>query len=143
MASFTPSGIDDLINALQGADLFDEDTQEDLLKAGAAHLSGIILEEANRAPYNLKFISNKLTKNRKIKRDRDGNYYLTVSVTGKNDRGERNATVAFVLNYGRSEKYGKIVGSYFWTRAVSRAEKTVQPIYENIINEKLEEKGLK
>lgn len=85
---------------------------------------------------------SKLTKPKSIKTDKDGNKYLTVTVSGKNTRGERNATVLFVLNYGRSEPYGKIHGSYFWTRAVQRSERQVLPVYEKIINEELTERGL-
>lgn len=142
MAEFTFEGMDDLIKAMQKADLFDEQTQTELLLAGTAQLRDLIQEEAGRAPYNLKFLSSKLTKQKKVKRDKDGNYYMTVSVSGKNERGQRNATVAFVLNYGRREEFGKIAGSYYWTRAVRRSDNTVVPVYEKIITKKLEERGL-
>lgn len=136
------SSMDGLIKSLEGLDMFDEDMQSKMLNAGADRLMGTIREEANRSGYQLKRISSKLSKARKIKKDKNGNYYMTVTVSGKNERGERNATVAFVLNYGRSEKYGKIQGSYFWTRAVNRTEKTVQGVYENIVTEELRERGL-
>lgn len=142
MAEFSFNGMDELIAAMQEADIFDEATQTELLAAGSEHLRDVIREEVVRAPYNLKFVSQKLTKQRKAKKDKNGNYYMSVSVSGKNERGERNATVAFVLNYGRSEAYGKIPGSYFWTRAVKRSEKTVVPVYEAIITEKYKERGL-
>ncbi|MBQ9169138.1 MAG: hypothetical protein IJX67_12155 [Oscillospiraceae bacterium] len=142
MANLSVSGMDELIAAMQEADIFDEATQTELLAAGSEHLRDVIREEVVRAPYNLKFVSQKLTKQRKAKKDKNGNYYMSVSVSGKNERGERNATVAFVLNYGRSETYGKIPGSYFWTRAVKRSENTVVPVYEAIITEKYKERGL-
>lgn len=141
MAEFECSGMDDLIKAMQGLNLFDEEAQAELLKAGADHLMETIREEAGRSNYQLKSISSKLTQ-RKIKKDKNGNYYTTVSVSGKNSRGERRATVAFVLNYGRSKKYGLIPGSYYWTRAVQRADKTVLPVYEEIVAKKLDERGL-
>lgn len=142
MAEFSFDGMDELIAAMQEADIFDEATQTELLAAGSEHLRDVIREEVVRAPYNLKFVSQKLTKQRKAKKDKNGNYYMSVSVSGKNERGERNSTVAFVLNYGRSESYGKIPGSYFWTRAVKRSENTVVPVYEAIITEKYKERGL-
>ena len=142
MANLSVSGIDELIAAMQKADIFDEATQTELLAAGSEHLRDVIREEVVRAPYNLKFVSQKLTKQRKAKKDKNGNYYMSVSVSGKNERGERNATVAFVLNYGRIEAYGKIPGSYFWTRAGKRSENTVVPVYEAIITEKYKERGL-
>lgn len=136
------SSMDSLIKSLEGLDMFDEDMQSKLLNAGADLLIGTIREEANRSGFQLKRISSKLSKARKIKKDKNGNYYTTVTVGGKNERGERNATVAFVLNYGRSEKYGKIHGSYYWTRAVKRTEKSVQNVYEDIVTKELEERGL-
>lgn len=142
MAEFSFEGMDDLISAMQKADLFDEQTQTELLLSGTAQLRNLIQEEASRSQYNLKFLSSRLTKQKKVKRDKNGNYYMTVSVSGKNKRGERNATVAFVLNYGRREEYGKIEGSYYWTRAVRRSENSVVSVYEKIITNKLEERGL-
>ena len=142
MAELSSDGIDDLIKAMQRADIFDEATQTELLQAGAEHFRDIVRQEVNRAAYDLKFVSSKLSKQKKAKRDKDGNYYMTVTVTGKNERGERNATVAFVLNYGRREEYGKIEGSYFWTRARQRSDLTVVPVYEKIIEEKYKERGL-
>ena len=70
MASFVAEGIDDLVKTLQGADLFDEATQTELLLVGAAHLSGIISEEAGRATYQLKWVPSKLSKSRKAKKDK-------------------------------------------------------------------------
>lgn len=142
MAKFSHDGVDDLINAMQQADLFDEETQTELLQAGTEQFRKIVREEAGRSPHNLKFVLSKLSKQKRAKRDRDGNYYMTVSVTGKNERGERNASVAFVLNYGRREEYGKIAGSHFWTRAARRSDKSVVPIYEKIIGAKYKERGL-
>lgn len=142
MANLSFDGIDGVINALQDADLFTEDIQQELLTAAERHLSEVIRQEIGRAPYDLSFVNKKLTKNRKIKKDKNGDYYLTVSVTGKNSRGERNATVAFVLNYGRREVFGKIEGSYFWTRAVQRSSNSLLPVYEKVITEKYREKGL-
>ena len=144
MASFKleSGSLDTLIKQIASMDMFDEETQEELLNAGADHLIGTIRKEASSATYRLDRIAEKVTKSRKIKKDKNGNCYLTVTPSGKNSRGERNATVAFVLNYGRSEKYGKITGCYFWTRAVKSAEKTVTKIYADLIDKKIKEKGL-
>lgn len=142
MAKLSFEGMDSLIKALHDADLFTEDVQQELLSAGEAHVSDLIRQEISRDPYNLSFVDKKLTRNRKIEKDKNGDYYLYVSVTGKNDRGERNAAVAFVLNYGRREKFGKIEGSYFWTSAVQRSSNSLLPVYEKVITEKYREKGL-
>lgn len=132
----------DMIQALQGLDMFDDETQSKLLNAGSELLMDTIQEEAGRSPYRLKNILAKLSRSSKPKTDKSGMKYVEVTVSGKNERGERNATVAFVLNYGRSKKFGKITGSYFWTRAVKRAEKGVLETYEDVITEQLKERKL-
>ena len=142
LADLTFSGMDELIKTMASADIFDDATQTKLLLAGAEQLRSTIREEGSRSGQDVSRMLSKLQKPRKPKTDEDGNKYLTIGVTGKNSRGERNATVLFVLNYGRSEPYGKIHGSYFWTRAVQRASRDVVPIYEKIINEELEERSL-
>lgn len=135
------SSVDKLIQSLEELDLFDEDMQGKMLNAGADHLMDTIRKEAGSSGYRLSRISSKLSKSRKIKKDKDGNYYTSVTVSGKNERGQRNATVAFVLNYGRSEKYGRIEGSYYWTRAVKRTEQSLQRVYEDIVTEELKERS--
>lgn len=144
MASFDveTGSMDEFVSFLQSQGLFSEDMQEKLLTAGADQLQAEIRTQANRAPYQLQRISSKLSRSRKIKKDKNGNYYMTVTVSGKNEKGERNATVAFVLNYGRSKQFGKISGSYFWTKAVNKTERTILPTYERIVNQELSERGL-
>lgn len=130
-----------VIEALQKADLFDDAASTELLKAGASHLTDTIQEEAGRSSYRLSEISDKAGPS-SVRRDKNGTHYISVSVKGKNARGERLATIAFVLNYGRQKKYGLIAPSYFWTRAVQRAEKSIGRIYENIVNRILKERGI-
>ena len=48
--------VNDLIQALDKADLFDAESQERLLKAGSDHLIEQIKQETNRSTYNLKWI---------------------------------------------------------------------------------------
>lgn len=142
MAEISFDGTDDVIRALSEFDLFDEQTQTKLLEAGYENLRSLIVEEGGRSGQDIGRMLKKLSKPKKAKKDKQGIYYVTVSPSGKNERGERNGAVLFVLNYGRSEPYGKIQGSYFWTRAVRRSERQVLPVYEKIINEELTERGL-
>lgn len=136
------SGIDDLANFLDTNGLFSAEIQTKLLSAGTDHLQSRIKAQAAQSPYQLARIVSKLSKSKKIKKDKNGNYYMSVTISGKNERGERNATVAFVLNYGRSKKFGKINGSYFWTRAVKSAENSMLSVYEDVVNKELKERGL-
>lgn len=142
MAEFEVSSMDELIRAMQDFDLFTDDVQDKLISAGADTLMATIREEAQRSGQDLQRITGKLTKGRVLKKDKNGNRYRVVSISGNNSRGERNGTVAFVLNYGRSEEYGRIEGSYFWTRAVKRTKNSLLPVYEKIINEELTERSL-
>ena len=142
LADVSFEGMDDVIRALSEFDLFDEQTQTKLLTAGTDNLRSLIVEEGGRSGQDVGRMLKKLSKPKKAKTDKQGNYYMTISTSGKNARGERNATILFVLNYGRSEPYGKIQGSYFWTRAVQRSQRQVVPIYEKIINDELTERGL-
>ena len=77
-----------------------------------------------------------------MKKSKNGEYYSIVSLNGKNERGERFATIAFVLNYGRQKKYGLIKGQYFWTRAVKSANNTITQVYEKETSKILDERGL-
>lgn len=140
MAEFEFS-VSDLIQALEKADLFDEESQSRLLEAGSKALIDQIDTETRRSQYNLAWISPKL-KAGKIKKNKNGEYYVTVTVNGKNTRGERLATIAFVFNYGRQKKYGEIKGQYFWTRAVKQTEKILPQIYEREVTNILQERGI-
>lgn len=131
----------DVIQALQKADLFDEESQTRLLKIGSSSLIEQIDAEARRSQYNLKFISPKL-KAGKIKKNKNGDYTVTVTVNGKNPAGERLATIAFVFNYGRQKKYGEIKAQYFWTRAVKQTEKIVPQLYEREVTKIFQERGI-
>ena len=79
---------------------------------------------------------------RKIKYDKSGDPYISITAVGKNEHGERSATVLFVLNYGRQEKYGKIEGTYFWTKGTQNAQKRVNAELEKLLEQKLKERGL-
>ena len=77
-----------------------------------------------------------------IKRDKNGDPYISITAVGKNEHGTRRATVLFVLNYGRAKEYGQITGTYFWTKGVRNAQKRVNAELEKILTQKLKERGL-
>lgn len=131
----------DLIQALEKADLFDESSQSRLLTAGAKVLKDQISSESKRTQFDLKWISPKLNTG-KLKKNKLGEYTVTVTVNSKNERGQRLATIAFVFNYGRQKKYGEIKGQYFWTRAVKQTEKILPQLYEREVTKILQERGI-
>lgn len=141
MANVKIEGMDELILTLQKADIFDEDTQKEMLNAGADIIISNISDEMIRSHFTIGHLTNKLTKT-KIKKNKYGEPQMTVTVKGKNLTGARNATILFVLNYGRSKKYGEIIGDYFWTKGTKKSEKEIQNRLEEIAKEKLKERGL-
>ena len=141
MANVKREGMDDLVLTLQKADIFEDDTQKEMLNVGADILIDNISDEMIRSHFTIGHLTSKLTKT-KIKKNKYGEPQMSVTVKGKNLNGIRNATVLFVLNYGRNKKYGEIVGDYFWTKGVRKSEKEIQKRLEEITKEKLKERGL-
>ena len=99
MAEFDCSSIDQLIKEMQNLDLYDEETQDEVLNAEADVLVSEIQNSMSTSKFDLSKIARNVKKS-KVKKT-NGNRSVTVTVRGKNERGERNAVVAFVLNYGR------------------------------------------
>lgn len=139
MAEFECSSIDQLIKEMKSLDLYDADTQEDVLNAEADVLIGEIQKGMNASQFDLSKIARQVQKSKVTKSTVRS---VTVTVRGKNERGERNATVAFVLNYGRREEFGEIVGGYFWTSAVKKSEKPMLSAAEEVVITKMKERGL-
>lgn len=143
MADFNSSGVTDVLRALEQADLFDDDAAGQLLGKGAELLVENVRREMRSAPYRLGSILNKVRrKGGKLRRDKEGRPYVSVTINGSNARGERNAAVAFVLNYGRSEKYGRIEPAHFWTRAKQQTAEQLPGAYAEVAEKILKERGL-
>lgn len=142
MANISITGAEELLATLQKADIFDDKMQQEILYAAG----DIIVEELQKAVQTSGFRTENYAKSVKysktIKHDKSGDPYISITATGKNEHGERRATVLFVLNYGRSEKYGRITGTYFWTKGVRTAQKRVNEELEKLLTEKLKERGL-
>lgn len=142
MAKVSISGAEELMATLQKADMFDAEMQQELLYAAG----DIIVEELQKmvrsSGFNTSHYAKSVKYAKKIKYDKYGDPFISITATGKNEHGERRATVLFVLNYGRSKKYGKIDGTYFWTKGVRDAKKRVDAELEKILEQKLKERGL-
>lgn len=142
MASFEVSDdLNKLWKSLDDLGLYDEDTEEEILVGCGDILVKKIKELFTNDWSTLETFSH-VTCKPKIQKGKDGIPYVTVTVTGTRADGERYGTVAFVLNYGRKEKYGHIEGSHFWNRAIEKTEAEMQQHMEEVINRKLREKGL-
>lgn len=142
MANISITGADELITKLQKASEFDDEMQKDLLYAAG----DIIVEELQKAiktsGFHTEAYASSVKYRKTIKQDKNGDPYITITAVGKNEHGTRRATVLFVLNYGRREEYGKIEGTYFWTKSVRAAGKRANKEIEKLLEQKLKERGL-
>ena len=142
MANISITGADELLATLQKANVFDNEMQQELLYAAG----DIIVEELQKMIRNSGFHTEHYAKSvkysKKIKYDKSGDPYISITATGKNKHGERRAAVLFTLNYGRGPEYGRITGTYFWTKGVQNAQKRVDKELEQLLTQKLKERGL-
>ena len=142
MANISITGVDELMATLQKANVFDEDMQQELLYAAG----DIIVEELQKmvktSGFQTEAYASSVKYRKTIKRDKNGDPYISITAVGNNEHGTRRATVLFVLNYGRAKEYGQITGTYFWTRGVRTAQKRVNAALERILTQKLKERGL-
>ena len=142
MAKISFSGTDEIMATLQKANAFDDETQQELLYAAG----DIIVEELQKmvkaSGFQTEAYASSVKYRKTIKRDKNGDPYISITAVGKNEHGTRRATVLFVLNYGRAKEYGQITGTYFWTKGVRNAQKRVNAELEKILTQKLKERGL-
>ena len=142
MANTSINGVDELMATLQKANVFDEEMQQELLYAAG----DIIVEELQKmvkaSRFQTEAYASSVKYRKTIKRDKNGDPYISITAVGKNEHGTRRATVLFVLNYGRAKEYGQITGTYFWTKGVRNAQKRVNAELEKILTQKLKERGL-
>ena len=111
MANISITGVDELMATLQKANVFDEDMQQELLYAAG----DIIVEELQKmvkaSRFQTEAYASSVKYRKTIKRDKNGDPYISITAVGKNEHGTRRATVLFVLNYGRAKEYGQITGT--------------------------------
>ena len=142
MAKFAVDGLDDIIRQLEESDIYSDEAAQDILFELADEMTEAAKTEMQKSPFDLGRIAGRVGYTKRVKTDSKGVKSVTVTVKGKNARGESNATVAFVLNYGRSEKYGAIPGGYFWTRANKHVQTQALDIAEKKAEQYYKSKGL-
>lgn len=142
MAKFQVDGLATLIQELEQDKLYGDEVAEEILFAMADEMVAEAKSEMAKSPFRLDRISEKVGYSKRISSDKKGVKFVRVGISGKNARGEDNALVAFVLNYGRSEKYGEIKGGYFWTRATRQVKARAKDIAEKKAEEYYKAKGL-
>lgn len=140
------AAIRDMIHRLSAADLFTEESQERILKAGAQTLADAEARAARGRHRRTGVMAEHVTVAKKIRQDKYGYLYATVTVSGSVARGKkrkirtRNAVKAFVNNYGRRSR-GAIPASYFWTWTAERSRGQCTQTMQEEVNALLKEKG--
>lgn len=141
MAKFETTGLDAMMATLEGSDIFDEETVKELMTAAGE----ILVAEIRKRVVQSGFATEgyvKSIKPTKIRKNKYGEPYIQVTAVGRNKHGERKAAVLFILNYGRGPEYGRINGTYFWTKGSQEAARQVDRELEKILTQKLKERGL-
>lgn len=145
MADFSFSGVEDLIKALDQNGLFDEDTQQSMLYEAGDIFSKEVKTNAQTAGHiGPDDAISHIGYQKKIKKNKNGSRFISVTASGANKYKQKFATILFVLNYGRrkTQTQGEIQPSYFWTRARQTAEPKIHQKWTEMVTEKLKQKGL-
>lgn len=141
MAKFETSGIDGMLATLKGTDILDEETVKELMTAAGKILAAEIKKRVAQSGFATDGYVKSI-KPTKIRENKYGEPYIQVTAVGRNKHGERKAAVLFILNYGRGPEYGRINGTYFWTKGSQEAARQVDRELEKILTQKLKERGL-
>jgi hypothetical protein len=141
MAKFQTSGLDEMVAKLQNAGGLDDKLVNEIMNAAGE----IMVTEIKKRVAQSGFATEDYVKSIKptrIRKNKYGEPYIQVTAEGNNKHGERRAAVLFILNYGRGPEYGRITGTYFWTRGSQEAAKQVDKELEELLTQKLKERGL-
>lgn len=141
MAKFQTSGVDEMVAKLQKAGGLDDKLVTEIMNAAGE----IMVAEIKKRVAQSGFATEEYVKSikpTKIRRNKFGEPYIQVTAVGNNKQGERRAAVLFVLNYGRGPQYGRITGTYYWTRGSQEAAKQVEKELDALLTQKLKERGL-
>ena len=142
MAELEVDGLAELVRQLESADLYSDECAGKMLRDMAEDFESNVGKNMRSTRYDIAHMIKEVGHKKKIKTDKDGSKYVTVSIKGKNNHGERNATIVFVLNYGRQKEFGYIPPGHFWDAAAQQTSNNAQKIAENAANDYLKKKGL-
>lgn len=140
MAKLSVNGLDDLMLSLEEIASIPDDVAAEMLDAEAQ-----VVEEAQLAEgmamgvYDTGQTLASIRRG-KMKKGRDGARTVYVTPTGTNDKGERNAAVAFINEYGVPSR--KIAPRPFIATANEKAARPAVAEAEKIYDEFLKSKNL-
>lgn len=136
MAEFSIDGLAELQTAINSADKGFEKFVEGCLQDGADICKKKVKQGITR--HGLLDSGQLLLSIGIKKKTEKENKCVYVTPKGKRENGERNGTVAFVQNYGRSN----MSGTRFWTEAEEQTKKEYEEILQQKTSLYLREKGL-
>ena len=143
MAEVATDGLREAIRQLEKADLYSDENIKAMLNAGAEIIMRDVKSAFVQGGHNRPGVDRRtgetfrhITRSRTVKRDKNGIPYMQVTLNGKDSRGQRYGTKAFVLNYGR-RKGGRIAADYYWSTAVKNAWKTANDAMSDVAARKL------
>lgn len=142
MAKFEVDGLDEFIRSLESANLFDDETKQEMLFTAGDIFVDEVKTQMSKSHFRLGDLAKRITFQRKVKTNKYGDPFVRVTANGKNGKGRSNAAILFVLNYGRDKAFGQITGGYFWTVAKEKAKEKISKALQEIANKKLKERGL-
>lgn len=140
MAKLSVNGLDSLMLSLEQVAAIPDDVAQDMLDAEAQ-----VVEEAQvasaasmlRGPYSTGQTAASIRRS-KLKKDRDGIRMVSITFPGTNDKGERNAAVAFINEYG---KRGQPARPFIATANAAAADSAVSEA-EKVYDKFLRDRGL-
>lgn len=143
LADIEFAGMDEAIRAMEVAGELTDDVINEMLQAGADVTLDELRSGVSRSRFRISDYAQNIKADKRFKRKRkNGDPYVTINVSGKNQNGERKAAILFVLNYGRREKYGKIEPGYFWTSATKKAQAPAAKAMEAVLEKYYKKEGL-
>ncbi len=137
MAKLSVNGLGSLMLSLEQVAAIPDDVVRDMLDAEAQ-----VVEEAQVATgmqmgvYRTGETLRSIRRG-KLKKDRDGIRTVSITFSGTNDKGERNAAVAFINEYG---KRGQPARPFIATANAAAADSAVAEA-EKVYNKFLQDKG--
>ena len=142
MAKFETDDLAAFIRQLETDGLYNDEVAGEMLFSQASEMVSATRKKMHSTRYNMSRLSKKVGFTKKLTEEKNGGKSVTVTVKGKNKRGERNATVVFVLNYGRREEYGRLAPMHFWNAAEQETKEKAQEIAENAATEYYKSRGM-
>ena len=136
MAKLSVNGLDDLILSLEEIAAIPDDVAAAMLEAEAQ-----VVEEAQIAQGMTMGVYDtgqtlRSIRRGKMKKARDGSRVVYVTPQGVNERGERNAAVAFINEYGKRDQPARPFIATANEAAATPAVEQAGKIYDNWLKDK-------